>query len=199
MGTQHVHNTHTTATMKRITQSHLTSLRLASSSSQIYRSVTLQCRAQNIHTTTPQPATVQPLTASGPPPKVPIPSAEHVDSRVARRRKQAELLKRGLDLKAIAGGTGGGSAKTKRFWREVHVKSVDEGLQIHLDTRPRNSHSPRMGPPDLRPPSPAAAPHPPHIPRLPRPRHRRRRLLILRSARTYPYESCEYADAVSRY
>lgn len=48
-----------------------------------------------------------------------------MDSRVARRRKQAELLKRGLDLKAIAGGTGGGSAKTKRFWREVHVKSVD--------------------------------------------------------------------------
>ena len=119
------HNTHTIATMKRIAQSHLASLRLTSSSSQIYRSATLQCRAQNIHTTTPQPATVQPLTASGPPPKVPIPSAEHVDSRVARRRKQAELLKRGLDLKAIAGGTGGGSAKTKRFWREVHVKSVD--------------------------------------------------------------------------
>ncbi|KAH7409595.1 hypothetical protein BKA64DRAFT_571363 [Cadophora sp. MPI-SDFR-AT-0126] len=129
--------------MKRLTQSRLSSLRLSSSS--LHRPIPLpllqqnanQNRAsQNIHTTTPQPATVQPLTASGPPPKVPIPSAEHVDSRVARRRKQAELLKRGLDLKAIAGGTGGGSAKTKRFWREVSVRSVDEGLQILLDTRP---------------------------------------------------------------
>ncbi|PVH80157.1 ATP12-domain-containing protein [Cadophora sp. DSE1049] len=129
--------------MKRLTQSHLSSLRLSSSS--LYHSIPLPLLThhhqlpqsqRNIHTTTPQPATVQPLTASGPPPKVPIPSAEHVDSRVARRRKQAELLKRGLDLKAIAGGTGGGSAKTKRFWREVGVRSVDEGLQIHLDTRP---------------------------------------------------------------
>ncbi|KAI9056262.1 hypothetical protein LZ554_001189 [Drepanopeziza brunnea f. sp. 'monogermtubi'] len=89
-----------------------------------------------LQTSTPASATVQPLTASGPPPKVPVPSAEHVDSRVARRKKQAELLKRGTDLKAIAGGAGGGSAKTKRFWREVHVKGSDEGLQIHLDTRP---------------------------------------------------------------
>ncbi|KAK0110086.1 ATP synthase complex assembly protein atp12 [Cadophora gregata] len=128
--------------MKRITQSHLASLRLSSYSPSLRLSVfpiqqtTQRTRTQYISTTTAQPATVQPLTASGPPPKVPVPSAEHVDSRVARRRKQAELMKRGLDLKAIAGGTGGGSAKTKRFWKEVRVVEVDDGLQIHLDTRP---------------------------------------------------------------
>lgn len=78
-----------------------------------------------LHTSPSNPATVAPITASGPPPKVPIPSAEHVDSRVARRRKQSELLKRGQDLKAVAGGKGGGTAKLKRFWKDVNVKEVD--------------------------------------------------------------------------
>ncbi|KAM3078725.1 ATP synthase mitochondrial F1 complex assembly factor 2 [Clarireedia jacksonii] len=75
-----------------------------------------------IHTTPPSPATVAPsFTASGPPPGPPSPSAEHVDARVARRRKQAELLKRGQDMKAIASGKGGGTAKLKRFWKDVHI------------------------------------------------------------------------------
>lgn len=60
-----------------------------------------------------------------PPPPAPVPSAEHVDSRVARRRKQAELLKRGQDMRDIAGGKGSGTAKTKRFWKDVHVKHAD--------------------------------------------------------------------------
>jgi len=78
-----------------------------------------------LHTSPPKPATVAPIIASGPPPTAPIPSAEHVDSRVARRRKQAELLKKGQDLRAVSAGTGGGSAKTKRFWKDVHVKHTD--------------------------------------------------------------------------
>ncbi|KAK2626580.1 hypothetical protein QTJ16_003755 [Diplocarpon rosae] len=131
--------------MKRVSQS-----TLSSRNSSLRTSSFIQ---RCLHTSSAAPATVQPITASGPPPKVPVPSAEHVDSRVARRRKQAELLKRGMDLRAVAGGTGGGSAKTKRFWREVHVKQTDglstesqewnadpvrstEGLEIHLDTRP---------------------------------------------------------------
>jgi hypothetical protein len=28
-------------------------------------------------------------------------------------------------LRAVAAGTGGGSAKTKRFWRDVHVRHAD--------------------------------------------------------------------------
>lgn len=59
-------------------------------------------------------------------------------------------------MRAVAGGKGGGTAKTKRFWKHVHVKHADgkiflqcwetegteeltqeiEGLQVHLDTRP---------------------------------------------------------------
>ncbi|PQE21270.1 hypothetical protein CJF32_00006390 [Rutstroemia sp. NJR-2017a WRK4] len=75
-----------------------------------------------IHTSPPSPATVAPaFTASGPPPAPPSPSAEHVDVRVARRRKQAELLKRGQDMKAVASGKGGGTAKLKRFWKDVHI------------------------------------------------------------------------------
>ena len=81
-----------------------------------------------IHTTPVKPAVVAPITASGPPPKPPIASAEHVDSRVARRRKQAELLKRGQDLRSIAAGSGGGTAKQKRFWNDVHVKYADGKL-----------------------------------------------------------------------
>jgi ATP synthase mitochondrial F1 complex assembly factor 2 len=59
-----------------------------------------------------------------------VPSEEHVDSRVARRRKQAELLKKGQDLRALAEGKGGGTAKMKRFWKDVHVKH-EEG-SFHL-------------------------------------------------------------------
>jgi len=83
-----------------------------------------------IHSSPPKPATVAPITASGPPPTAPVPSAEHVDSRVARRRKQAELLKKGRDLRAVASGTGGGTAKLKRFWKDVHVKDT-EGMDCH--------------------------------------------------------------------
>ena len=90
-----------------------------------YRPVSKPLSYRCLHTTPPQPATVEPITASGPPPSAPVASAEHANSRVARRRKQAELLKRGQDLRAVAGGSGGGTAKQKRFWRDVHVRKVD--------------------------------------------------------------------------
>jgi ATP synthase F1 complex assembly factor 2 len=43
------------------------------------------------------------------------------------------LLKRGQDLRAVAGGSGGGTAKQKRFWKDVHVKKVDGKISF---TRP---------------------------------------------------------------
>ena len=86
-----------------------------------------------IHTTTIKEATASENNIAGPPPPPPVPSAEHVDSRVARRRKQAELLKRGQDLRAIAGGKGSGTAKTKRFWKDVHVNHA-EGMLISIPT-----------------------------------------------------------------
>ena len=116
--------------MKHITQLPLKNGTKAISSCSAYRASLSQAQ-RCLHTSTSKPATVASITASGPPPTAPIPSAEHVDSRVARRRKQAELLKRGQDLRSVAGGTGGGTAKTKRFWKDVHVKHADGTDPIH--------------------------------------------------------------------
>lgn len=77
------------------------------------------------HTTPPNPADVAPLTASAPPPPAPVPSAEHAEARIARRRKQAELLQRGQDLRATSAGKPGSPIKSKRFWKDVRVVKVD--------------------------------------------------------------------------
>ncbi|CAG8950264.1 hypothetical protein HYFRA_00008502, partial [Hymenoscyphus fraxineus] len=122
--------------MKRITQSPLAEAAKALRSQTRPQRIPLFSQRCCLHTTSPQSATVAPITATGPPPNPPVPSADHVDARVARRRKQADLLKRGQDMRAVAGGKGGGSAKTKRFWKHVHVKESPEGLQVLLDTRP---------------------------------------------------------------
>jgi hypothetical protein len=42
-----------------------------------------------------------------------------------RRKRQAALLKKNQDLKS------GGSAKQKRFWKDVVVKSVDGETSTH--------------------------------------------------------------------
>jgi hypothetical protein len=114
-------STITITKMKRIIQFSILDSSKAIRSCQTSAQLAQRC----LHTSTPNPATVAPITASGPPPTAPIPSAEHVDSRVARRRKQADLLKKGQDLRTVASGKGGGTAKMKRFWMDVHVKEVD--------------------------------------------------------------------------
>ncbi|KAL2357090.1 hypothetical protein BJ546DRAFT_837702 [Cryomyces antarcticus] len=92
----------------------------------------LQC----LHTTTPKPATPLPHpTAPGPPPKAPLPSVTQPEDRVARKRKQAELLQRGQALRADPAKPG--AALQKRFWKDVSVKETPGmGLQVHLDSRP---------------------------------------------------------------
>ena len=67
-----------------------------------------------------------PNTAAGPPPPAPVPIASQYGERVDRRRRQAELLKRGQDLRASQ--MKPGSAMKKRFWKEVHVKQ-DLGME----------------------------------------------------------------------
>lgn len=79
----------------------------------------LQC----LHTTTPNAATPLPITATGPPPAAPVPAASQYGERVERRRRQAELLKRGQDMRASA--MKPGTAIKKRFWKDVHVKTDD--------------------------------------------------------------------------
>ncbi|KAI9771419.1 MAG: ATP synthase complex assembly protein atp12 [Candelina submexicana] len=92
---------------------------------------------QCLHTTASKPATPLPVTAHGPPPQAPLPSATASEDRVARRRKQAALLQRGQDLRASQ--IAPGSAMKKRFWKDVHVREEAEGYQIYLDTRPLRS------------------------------------------------------------
>lgn len=130
---------------------------------------------QCLHTSTPNAATPLPITATGPPPAAPVPAASQYGERVDRRRRQAELLKRGQDMRASA--MKPGTAIKKRFWKDVHVKT-DEGMNlavliqllpsaiwqadphfplpednhtVHLDTRP--VRNPTIKTPLLIPPS----------------------------------------------
>lgn len=88
--------------------------------------------ARLIHNNTSQPANVVPVYGTGPPPEPPVPAKDHVDSRVARRRRQAEMLRQAKDLRAAAS-TAAGAKKSgdrsgllkKRFWQHVYVKEVD--------------------------------------------------------------------------
>lgn len=83
--------------------------------------------SQCLHTTIPQAATPLPVTATGPPPSAPIPAASQYGERVDRRRKQAELLKRGQDLRASQ--MKPGTAMKKRFWKDVSVQT-DDGMPL---------------------------------------------------------------------
>ncbi|ROT34663.1 ATP12 protein [Sodiomyces alkalinus F11] len=89
-------------------------------------------------------ADVAPIVGTGPPPEPPRPSAEFakhagprnaddVAARIARRRKQAEVLKAAKEVKTSAGVKNGGAKR--RFWKHVSVQEVDGTLQIHLDSR----------------------------------------------------------------
>lgn len=81
----------------------------------------LQC----LHTTSPRVATPLPITATGPPPAAPQPAASQYGERVDRRRRQAELLKRGQDMRASY--LKPGTAIKKRFWKDVSVQT-DDGM-----------------------------------------------------------------------
>ncbi|KAK7525719.1 uncharacterized protein IWZ02DRAFT_374173 [Phyllosticta citriasiana] len=84
-----------------------------------------------------RPVSANPLphpTTPGPPPGPPKPAASTAQERVARKLQQAELVKRGQELKAKPT-----SALKKRFWSNVHVKQtpgMSYGHHILLDSRP---------------------------------------------------------------
>ncbi|KAL2017378.1 hypothetical protein VTK56DRAFT_2258 [Thermocarpiscus australiensis] len=101
-----------------------------------------------IHSNPAQPAKVVPVYGTGPPPEPPQPSAEYAaEERIARRRRQAEMLREAGHIRAGGkqsvgqGSTSIGAKKSssglkKRFWKDVHVREVNGALEIHLDTRP---------------------------------------------------------------
>ena len=84
---------------------------------------------QSLHTTIPQAAIALPITATGPPPPAPQPAASQHGERVDRRRRQAELLKRGQDMRVSQ--TKPGTAIKKRFWKDVSVQRDDGTTQSH--------------------------------------------------------------------
>ncbi|KKA30888.1 hypothetical protein TD95_004544 [Thielaviopsis punctulata] len=88
-----------------------------------------------IHSATATAANVSPLVGTGPPPDPPMPSAAEVSamSRVARRRRQAEMLR---EAKSIRNGKGEVKTVKRRFWTDVSVREVDGSLQVFLDARP---------------------------------------------------------------
>ncbi|KAL2180938.1 uncharacterized protein P884DRAFT_296653 [Thermothelomyces heterothallicus CBS 202.75] len=112
--------------------------------------------ARAIHSHPPQPAKVVPVYGTGPPPEPPQPSPELAaeeqaerQERLARRKRQAELLRHAGDVKVSRQNLnqdqdqpGAGTTTTKprtlkrRFWKDVHVREVNGALEIHLDSRP---------------------------------------------------------------
>ena len=65
----------------------------------------------------------------GPPPETPKPSASDVLDRVARKRKQAELLQQAKEMKAAPSRPN--SMLAKRFWKDVVVRDT-EGMAAEL-------------------------------------------------------------------
>ncbi|KAK1833090.1 mitochondrial molecular chaperone [Podospora conica] len=117
-------------------------------------------RACFIHTSTPHPAKVEPVYGTGPPPEPPAP-AEYspAAARLARRRRQAEMLRHALDIRAASKASSTSTTPgglRKRFWKDVSVQSVNGALEIHLDSRPlRHPHT--KAPIRLPPSKPALA------------------------------------------
>ncbi|OIW31190.1 ATP12-domain-containing protein [Coniochaeta ligniaria NRRL 30616] len=97
---------------------------------------------RQMHTKPPQQADVVPVYGTGPPPEPPTPVPSASDPRVARRKRQAEMIKQAKEIRASANKSGSGNKSSplkKRFWTHVHVTEADDDgshLQISLDARP---------------------------------------------------------------
>ncbi|KAH6855040.1 hypothetical protein B0I37DRAFT_363756 [Chaetomium sp. MPI-CAGE-AT-0009] len=117
--------------------------------------ITTAAAVRSIHANPAQPAKVVPVYGTGPPPQPPQPSAEFADEvrneRLARRKRQAEMLRQAGNIKAMrkeqqqqqqyqkdhgVGEIKPASVLKRRFWKDVIVKEVDGALEIHLDARP---------------------------------------------------------------
>lgn len=92
------------------------------------------CRRCQLHTTAGYSALPNNLPAfAGPPPEAPQASVSYPLGRIARRKQQAESLRRGQNIKDAKSET----LLSRRFWREVSVKENEKGdLQVLLDKRP---------------------------------------------------------------
>lgn len=88
-----------------------------------------------LHTSAARCATPLPHpSVPGPPPETPTPSASDALDRVARKKRQAEMLQQAKGARSSAAKPA--SALKKRFWNDVSVRETDAGLQVFLDNRP---------------------------------------------------------------
>ncbi|KAL8929697.1 MAG: hypothetical protein Q9172_000376 [Xanthocarpia lactea] len=95
--------------------------------------ITLKRRC--LHASSSVLATPLPVTQAGPPPTAPLPAVSQYGERVDRRRRQADLLKKGQEMRMQQ--MKPGSAMKKRFWKDVGVHTNSDGLYtVYLDSRP---------------------------------------------------------------
>ncbi|KAF2469802.1 uncharacterized protein BDR25DRAFT_334744 [Lindgomyces ingoldianus] len=88
-----------------------------------------------LHTSPSRSATPLPHpSVPGPPPDTPTPAATDALDRVARKRKQAELLKQAQEIRTSPSRPD--TILKKRFWKHVSVRDQPSGLQVFLDSRP---------------------------------------------------------------
>lgn len=84
--------------------------------------------ARSIHSTAPNTANPVPhRVAPGPPPPVPEPVTPDPIERVARKRKQAELISEAKTIRLDAKNPG--RVLKKRFWKDVLVKETPGSSQ----------------------------------------------------------------------
>ena len=102
-----------------------------------YPPVSFEC----LHTTASKGATPFPITVNGPPPAAPVPEASQYGERVDRRRRQAELLRRGQDMRISQ--MKPGTAMKKRFWKDVSVQ-IDDGISLYLPLLIESTHGLRL-------------------------------------------------------
>ncbi|KAL1958876.1 hypothetical protein VTO42DRAFT_3713 [Malbranchea cinnamomea] len=87
-----------------------------------------------VHSTTTKAAVAHPVNLHGPPPKPPTPAPGF-----AERAEQRKIQSNPTSSDSIKLAQGIGEAKPsplkRRFWKDVHVKEVEDGYQVLLDTR----------------------------------------------------------------
>ncbi|KAK4187260.1 putative mitochondrial protein atp12 precursor [Podospora australis] len=97
------------------------------------------CR-RAIHAAASNPAKVAPVYGTGPPPPPPQPTEEDYNRQLylAKRKRQAQLLREAGIVRSAGDAKSGSDSPglKRRFWRDVTVKEVNGAYEIHLDTRP---------------------------------------------------------------
>lgn len=103
---------------------------------QAHRLVNASAFVRPISSTVTKSANVAPVVGTGPPPEPPTPSAQDLQQRVARRRRQAEMLKNAKEIRTASSAKSNSGGMKKRFWKDVTVQEIDGSLQVFLDSRP---------------------------------------------------------------